>query len=161
MSTTVAFAPGSPSDLVYQIGSALTDALNILARLSTAVRIDTAPTPAVVLPLRRKAVQAPVKAPVTLAPVPITSWMTPTKAPRTIEPKAKQVRRQGAAGRIVAAVLSPRGVLANELYDIAGYPCGPTVLNRLAASHGFTWREEGEGAQRRFIGNTPKQVRHR
>jgi hypothetical protein len=165
MSSTATFAPGSPAELVFDIGGKLTDALNTLARLSALVRpSSTAPvTQAPVLPARRKA--PPVQAPA--APVPVTSWMNapaPALRPRYIAPvaqapqKVRQVRRQGAADRIVTALLSPTGVLASQLRDIAGYPCGPTVLDRLSASRGFTWYETGEGVKRRFIGNMPKPI---
>ena len=73
------------------------------------------------------------------------------------QPVVKQ-RRQGAASRIVAAVLSSTGVLANQLHEIAGYKVGPSILNRLSNTHDFTWWAKGEGNNLRYIGN--RKVRH-
>lgn len=149
----------NPSDLISDMGNKLVDALNVLARLSALVRTPT-------FPVRQRAVPAPVAPPVVRAPAPVEGprlrpRYVPPVAQAEAAPRTRQSRRQGAADRIVAALLSPTGVLASDLRDIAGYPCGPTVIGRLAATRGFEWYETGEGAKRRFIGNVPKKVARR
>jgi hypothetical protein len=127
-------------ELVSEIGGKLADAMNTLAHLSRLLRDDQA----IVLPPRRRAIQA------VPAALPTRTRYTPPVTPET---PLRRTRRQGAADRIVAAVMRPTGVLASELQSIAGYPCGPTVLDRLALTHGFTWYETGAGAKRRYIAN--------
>lgn len=169
-----AFPPDSPSAIIFELGTKLADAMNALAKLSAIVKETPA---AVTLPARQRSTPAPtidlgkaarapreygnrsaIKPRTAAPPVPVTSWLTPVP----LQERVKQVRRQGAADRIVAALLSPKGVLASELREIAGYPCGPTVLDRLAQSRGFTWYEIGAGtAERRFKGEVPKPIPQR
>lgn len=138
MSATI---DNAPADVILnEIATGLVDALNAVSRLSKklALFMKAPPPPA---PARR-AIAAPV-ARITLQP----EYMPPLTQERR-----KATRRKGAANKIIAAIMARQGVLASELSTIAGYACGPAVLDRLAQSRGFTWREVGTGANRRFIG---------
>lgn len=157
-------------ELIADIGNKMADAMNCLAALSRVVR-DLEPEPApVVLPQRRRATPVAVPSP---PQTPAQMYRNGVQTLRNAVPPqrfhaapvqqqpVRRTRRQGAAERIVAALLSPTGVLASQLREIAGYPAGPTVLDRLAASHGFTWYETGTGDKRRYIGNKAPPPRRR
>jgi hypothetical protein len=96
------------------------------------------------------AIVAPAKR---TAPVVVTA-KAPTRRPvKPLAPVAapvKRTRQTGAADRIVAALKARHGVLASELSNVAGYACGPAVLDRLAATRDFTWTAIGEGAKLRY-----------
>lgn len=99
------------------------------------------------VPAKRTA-KAPV---IVTAPAP---KRRPVAAPAAIEAPVKRTRQTGAADRIVAALSARHGVLATELSNVAGYACGPAVLDRLAATRGFNWFTQGEGAKLRYRATT-------
>lgn len=134
----------------------LTTARELAAELS----ITDVPARRVVKPL---ALVAPVRAIASTMPVPtkrsgkapvivtaLAPKRRPVAPPAVIEAPIKRTRQTGAADRIVAALTARHGVLATELSNVAGYPCGPAVLDRLAATRGFTWTATGEGAKLRY-----------
>lgn len=111
-----------------------------------------------VTPVRAVASAMPVPAKRTAkAPVIVTApapKRRPVAAPAAIETPVKRTRQTGAADRIVAALTARHGVLASELSNVAGYACGPAVLDRLAATRGFQWFTQGEGVKLRYRATT-------
>lgn len=116
------------------------------------------PALSVVAPVRAVASAMPVPAKRTAkAPVIVTApapKRRPVAAPAAIEAPVKRTRQTGAADRIVAALTARHGVLASELSNVAGYACGPAVLDRLAATRGFQWFTQGEGVKLRYRATT-------